>query len=282
MIETDQQRRWWFATHPEYSWSRTGQQAGRGSKDGDDDPERLSPEAVDAGVDERLKYEGDDFQIFLLNEIKFWFGTEFQSKSRAEKDALLRDDDEPFGNDGGIQDRAARGEKWAYLDDPHSQVKNDASGPSKDDHKEEEATLWHEVAVGIDNQFQLWESLLGINLGLANPSRKLARAMENAGRPRPQGHDAHHVVPANDKRFPGAVEARKMLEKLGVDLFDQANGVWLPRHRTAIGGTYHPELHTRVYYAEVERLLRRAKTKKRAIQVLEEIGQGLSNRTFPH
>ena len=25
MIVTEEQRRWWFATHPEYSWSRTGQ-----------------------------------------------------------------------------------------------------------------------------------------------------------------------------------------------------------------------------------------------------------------
>lgn len=25
VIETEQQRRWWFATHPEFSWSRTGQ-----------------------------------------------------------------------------------------------------------------------------------------------------------------------------------------------------------------------------------------------------------------
>jgi hypothetical protein len=32
LIETEQQRRWWFATHPEFSWSRGGQQKGKQSR----------------------------------------------------------------------------------------------------------------------------------------------------------------------------------------------------------------------------------------------------------
>ena len=41
MIETEEQRRWWFATHPEYSWSRRGIRGGS-ERENDDkvDPER--------------------------------------------------------------------------------------------------------------------------------------------------------------------------------------------------------------------------------------------------
>jgi hypothetical protein len=40
MIETEEQRRWWFATHPEFSWSRRGTNAGR------HESEKVEPEAT--------------------------------------------------------------------------------------------------------------------------------------------------------------------------------------------------------------------------------------------
>jgi hypothetical protein len=56
MIETEEQRRWWFATHPEYSWSRKGAKRAGEKKESD----KVSPEAIDAYVDNALKRETDE------------------------------------------------------------------------------------------------------------------------------------------------------------------------------------------------------------------------------
>ncbi len=45
MIETEDQRRWWFATHPEYSSSRRGTRNEGG----------VDPQEVDRYMDEALK-----------------------------------------------------------------------------------------------------------------------------------------------------------------------------------------------------------------------------------
>jgi len=75
MIETEEQRRWWFATHPEYSWSRKGIRGGS-DRDGSDD--KVDPEDVDAYVNEALKYETGPVAD-LLKSVKRNFGTESQS-----------------------------------------------------------------------------------------------------------------------------------------------------------------------------------------------------------
>jgi|GEM_PF-937513 len=94
MIETEQQRRWWFATHPEYSWNRTGQRGENQGADGNEESDSFSPEAVDAYVEESLKYASGPVQIALLEATKFWLGTEFASKSPEEQLELLREEDE--------------------------------------------------------------------------------------------------------------------------------------------------------------------------------------------
>ena len=93
LLETEKQRRWWFATHPEFSWGHTGKRSKR-HDDEDGDLERIDPKEVDAYVDEQLEYATDPVIIQLLESTKFWFGTEFASKSPAEKRALLRDEDD--------------------------------------------------------------------------------------------------------------------------------------------------------------------------------------------
>ena len=50
MIETEDQRRWWFATHPEYGSSRRGTRNEGG----------VDPQEVDRYVDEALKYPKPD------------------------------------------------------------------------------------------------------------------------------------------------------------------------------------------------------------------------------
>ena len=45
MIETEEQRRWWFATHPQYSSSRRGIRDGADREGSHDkvDPKKLTP-----------------------------------------------------------------------------------------------------------------------------------------------------------------------------------------------------------------------------------------------
>jgi hypothetical protein len=74
MIEPDEQRRWWFATHPEYSWSNKG---GKNSEEGEEEGEggRVSMADVDAYVDVALKHVGGPVADGLQS-VRQNFGTE--------------------------------------------------------------------------------------------------------------------------------------------------------------------------------------------------------------
>jgi hypothetical protein len=85
MIETDEQRRWWFATHPEYSWSRRGIRTKR--EDGDSDQREYSPEDVDAYVAEGLKYYPTGPIAAMLQALKLGLGT---NEGPTPLDGLLR------------------------------------------------------------------------------------------------------------------------------------------------------------------------------------------------
>jgi hypothetical protein len=84
MIETEEQRRWWFATHPEYSSSRRGI---RGDSDRDND-NKIDPEEVDRYVDEGLKYETGPVAD-LLRSVKRNFGTEADSQKGGQNKGIL-------------------------------------------------------------------------------------------------------------------------------------------------------------------------------------------------
>jgi hypothetical protein len=97
MIKTEQQRRWWFATHPELSWGRAGGGA-RGYGGGNRESSGVPPKDVDAYADEALKYETGT-TAELIKALKFWFGTEFESKTAEEQHALLWGDDDSTTED---------------------------------------------------------------------------------------------------------------------------------------------------------------------------------------
>lgn len=84
MIETEEQRRWWFATHPECSSSRRGI---RGDSEREDE-DKVDPKEVDAYVDEALKYE-TGFVADLLISVKRNFGTEADSQKRGQNQGML-------------------------------------------------------------------------------------------------------------------------------------------------------------------------------------------------
>jgi len=77
MIETEEQRRWWFATHPEYSSRHRGIQGRRTSRpEKEANREKVDPREVDKYVDNALKYETDTTVKALLKSVKRNFGTE--------------------------------------------------------------------------------------------------------------------------------------------------------------------------------------------------------------
>jgi len=86
MIETDEQRRWWFATHPEYSWSHKGGRD-RGESEGKGEDDKVRPEDVDAYVDNALKYVHGPVAD-LLRSVKRNFGTEGTSEGAQESEGL--------------------------------------------------------------------------------------------------------------------------------------------------------------------------------------------------
>jgi len=79
MIETDEQRRWWFATHPEYSRSRRGTK-NRRRKAEENEPEKVRPEEVDAYVDNALQYVSGPVAE-LLKSTKRNFGTQAEDNN---------------------------------------------------------------------------------------------------------------------------------------------------------------------------------------------------------
>lgn len=101
MIETEEQRRWWFATHPEYSWSRRGTRSEGG----------VNPEEVDKYVDEALKYETGPVAD-LLKSVKRNFGTESQDP---EKDRY-----EQYKDDLAKLEEARKADEMGLEADPHT------------------------------------------------------------------------------------------------------------------------------------------------------------------
>ena len=249
MIMTDEQRRWWFATHPEYSRRPKG-----GPQNDEANRIRAQAEGIDAYVKDRLRYETDQTAIELLKIMKQIFGTGEEWEQ------------EQLGNQ-------------SYLVSDTPKLHELQSPPNKEE--EEDVSFWDAVARGIENTLEDWDRWLGFGGALISHRRRLARNLEKAGQPRPPGHAAHHIVSTDDGRFPEAIEARKIIGKFNIDIDDAVNGVWLPYKRGIDGGVYHPGLHSREYYQAVVDSLRRAKNRKDAVQQLQRIGGLLSQGKFP-
>lgn len=108
-------------------------------------------------------------------------------------------------------------------------------------------------------------------------SRELSKALEAAGHSRPVGTAAHHIVAVHAK---SAAEARKILRRFGIGINDAANGVFLPRSRLAVnpgGSTVHSSVHTKNYYAFVNRSLKSVRSRAEVEGKLKQIRQMLLN-----
>ena len=249
MIETDQQRRWWFATHPEYRSSRKGRK--RTDHGGEEAKPRVySPREIDAYVAEGLKYFPTGPVAAMLKALKWGLGT---NDGPTPLDFLFKGT--------GAEQGAADETKETTKDETQEDVG--------------ESVFWDSVVRGIDKTLDFW----GL-AGILTPSRVLARNLIKAGFPRLPDHVPHHIVPTYDSRFPEAVAVRKALTKYKIDINDAVNGVWLPAKHGVAEGAYHPALHSQEYYRQVEMFLSQAKNKREAIEALKEIGHRLSTSTF--
>jgi hypothetical protein len=80
-----------------------------------------------------------------------------------------------------------------------------------------------------------------------SPSEILGAALEKIGEPKPgDNYEAHHIIPWN---HPDAEPARSILEEVGIDINDAANGVWLanvPKGSNSPRGTVRIILPTMV------------------------------------
>jgi len=291
MIETDEQRRWWFATHPEYSRSRRGTKT-RKRKAEEKEPEKVRPEEVDAYVDNALQYVSGPVAE-LLKSTKRNFGTEAEANSnelkqsghatgnRTTHDKHTEFRFRKYSNEELRRMGIPTPEEEALVSDPHTFLdlfpyRRFITAPIK----AFRGLLWSWARGSVLSAAKKKGTPWKRGQGLARPSRTLAGKLEKAGRPRPRDHDAHHIVPAKDERFPEAIKARKILEKFNIDSNDAANGVWLPSKPGIGSGAYHRAIHGGEYYRRVLKLLREAKTRRGAIRILKQMGRQLSNNTF--
>ena len=154
MIETDEQRRWWFANHPEYSSSHKGR---RHKQDNEqhDGREKVSPESVDAYVDEALKYVNGTVAE-LLKSFKRNFGTQGESKGSNHK--------------------------FAFLHEPDYQSNDEVSPSQQEDQKD--PTFTDAVFKGIENTLQEWQRWFGLSARLppkGTPERRKIEAARRRG-----------------------------------------------------------------------------------------------------
>ncbi|PMB10574.1 hypothetical protein CEN49_03710 [Fischerella thermalis CCMEE 5273] len=90
-------------------------------------------------------------------------------------------------------------------------------------------------------------------------------------KPPPYPNAAHHIVPWNDPR---AQDARKVLDSYGIETESAVNGVFLPytENEYVTNEAMHVGSHGKNYIEEVNRMLRRTKSKGATKdQIIEEL-----------
>jgi hypothetical protein len=261
LIETEQQRRWWFATHPEYSGHRAGRSRNRGDPK-DKESEKTIPEKVDAWADERLKYEKNSVTRELLTLTKRWFGTEGQTRESYEElgSEWPGEVDYKEGFNDGYW-AISRGKVPPDLDpedkSPYAQGVREGAATALDENE-----AWG----------QKWLDPVSMLLG-THPSYKLNKELTKHDGPRPsKDYDGHHIVPWRHWR---AQPARDVLKRFGIDIDGAKNGVWLYR-------PYHQTLSNSYRYMDrANKMLGKTNSRAEALNALKEMKDLLSIGKFP-
>ncbi len=277
MDMTDNQRRWWFATHPEYRRSREGNRR-HGHIGSKDKPERVDPKQVDEYVDNALQYvHGPVAEI--LKSTKRHFGTESQPAVPKKYLRLyLASDGSAYGQGADVQ----------AMHDVYR-----ASQQAIEEHR-------RKYAIGVEEDFDFYMNIIPVGRFITSPmrtlqglirsyardkilsavkksgaarSRALGRNLENSGRPKPSTEDhAHHIVPWN---HPRAQDARDVLKKWDIPIDGAENGMWLHRR-------FHWTLsNNHRYMDKMTDRLQNAKSKKEVLKILEGTRDSLSKWKIP-
>lgn len=115
----------------------------------------------------------------------------------------------------------------------------------------------------------------------ATNAKILGDNMEAAGTVRPPNTAAHHIVASTAKK---AAPARQVLSKLGIDINDAANGVFLPSNKLSAnptGASVHARIHTNAYYNNVNELMSGARNVSEAKDVLGHLRRQLQGGYWP-
>lgn len=117
------------------------------------------------------------------------------------------------------------------------------------------------------------KDLIGAAHETSKHSAELRKKMVAAGKTANPGDHAHHLVPSTHA---GGKDARKILDKHGIDFNDAVNGVFL-------SPSVHAPLHTTKYMKEITKRIKRAsKSRQEVLDALKKIEQDILNGNFPY
>ncbi len=129
-------------------------------------------------------------------------------------------------------------------------------------------------------KWKIYKEINGIvyDAATGTSSKKLREALIIAKETVPTyANAAHHIVAGTSQR---ALVARNKLKTLGININEAVNGVFLPTIKDVSSATYHPAMHTNVYYDKVNDLLEGVTEKQDAIDILKYISEQLKAGTF--
>lgn len=122
------------------------------------------------------------------------------------------------------------------------------------------------------------EAVAGTEAAVARGSQ-LARSLQESGAVRQAGEAAHHIVARTAQ---AAQPAREALQRVGVQINEAVNGVYLPAVKDYAGqAANHLTLHTKEYYDAVNQMMANVQTRQQAVQVLTSIRDALLSGWSP-
>ena len=142
-----------------------------------------------------------------------------------------------------------------------------------------DTAVWN-LNIAFNHTYTVSEIDVVVHNSCASDAKKLRENLIDKGVPVPDYKNAaHHIVPSNSNNT-YAVRARELLKKLGIDINDADNGVFLATEANIPGTTYHRTLHTDAYFKKVWDILGNSKSKSDAIEALKFIGEALQKGMF--
>jgi len=240
VIETDQQRRWWFATHPEFSSSHKEERSRHFGGGDDSESDNPSPEFVDAWVDGALKQERDDFFIELFRDIKSQYGTESMPRSL------------PGGQSGNdLRPLQPSDLLSAYLDNYHQYGNRPAStDPNKEAAikslmeagwpREKAEERWRVFKLSDDIARGVAEAVAAARASLTGKYRDAISALEawvtgkRSPRLPPKGTPERAKIEADRRR---GRDAKKREEVADIEAGGKGSGVWSEKELETIRRT---------------------------------------------